>query len=152
MPTVSMGALGHTLATFAFALAGGLLPGLSIEGYVLAVSAASAEAGMFPVVVAAALGQMAAKSLVYLSGRGVVSLTPRPDDDRLRRVAMRLARAERRTTALILTSALTSVPPFYAVSLAAGSLRVPFRTFFAAGCAGGLLRFAAVFALPRVSG
>jgi membrane protein YqaA with SNARE-associated domain len=52
----------------------------------------------------------------------------------------------------ILASALTSVPPFYAVSLAAGTVRVRFGRFFAAGCAGCLLRFAVVFALPRLFG
>ena len=54
-----------------------------------------------------------------------------------------------RALAVVATSALTSVPPLYAVSHAAGALRLRFAPFFAAGCAGGFLRFAVLVALVR---
>ena len=105
------GVFGIWLATFAFSAAGGIVPLLSVEAYVLVVSTASPQADMLPVALAAALGQMLAS-----------------------------------TTA----RALSSVPPFYAVSLAAGALRLRYGGFLAAGGLGTFVRFAALFALPRL--
>lgn len=150
MPTLPETALGTFLATFAFSLAGGIIPFLSIEAFVLTLSVASPHADLLPVALAASLGQMAAKSLVYLTGRGVVRLPLRRTGDRLRAVSARLARVDGGAMLVVLTSAVTSLPPFYAVSLAAGALRLRFGRFFAVGCAGGFLRFAAVFTLPRL--
>jgi membrane protein YqaA with SNARE-associated domain len=150
MPTLPASALGIFLATFGFALAGGIIPFLSIEAYVLALSATSPHADTLPVALAASLGQMAAKSLVYLTGRGVVRLPFPRTGDRIRAVASRLARVEGGAMAIVLTSAVTSMPPFYTVSLAAGALRLRFAQFFAVGCAGGFLRFATLFTVPRL--
>ena len=47
-------------------------------------------------------------------------------------------------------SAVTGLPPFYAISVAAGVLRLRFVLFFALGLAGRTLRFAAVFVVPRL--
>jgi membrane protein YqaA with SNARE-associated domain len=147
-----LGTAAICLATFAFSLAGGIVPVLNIEAYVLLVSAASPQVDVWPVAVAAALGQMAAKSLVYLAGTGLLRWPGASRVRRLERVVARLAHAEGRALAVVLTSALTSVPPFYAVSLAAGTLKLRFAGFFAAGCAGGIVRFAVLFAAPRVLG
>ena len=150
MPTLPLGTLGISLTTFLFSAAGGLVPVLNIEAYLLAVSVASPQADTLPVALAAALGQMVAKSLVYLTGTGAVRLPFTRVNRRIQDVAARLARAEPRALAVVLVSAVTSVPPFYAVSLAAGALRLRFSRFFAVGCAGGFVRFAALFSLPRV--
>jgi membrane protein YqaA with SNARE-associated domain len=66
--------------------------------------------------------------------------------DRALAVSARLG--TRRPPALVFTSALTGLPPFYAVSVAAGMLGFRPGPFLAAGLAGRLLRFGAVFALP----
>lgn len=150
MPTPPESAIGIFLATFVFSLAGGIIPVLNIEAYVLALSVASPRADLLPVALAASLGQMAAKSLVYLTGRGVVRLPLQRTGDRLREVSARLTRVDGRAMAVVLTSAVTSMPPFYAVSLAAGAVRLRFARFFAVGCVGAFLRFAAVFTLPRL--
>ena len=137
------------LATFAYSVAGGIVPILNIEAYVIAVSAASADAAVFPVALAAAVGQMVAKSVVYLAGSGALKTT-RVRPRGLEGLTARLARAEGRALVVVLGSALTSVPPLYAVSLAAGALRMRFVRFFVVGCAGGFVRFAVLFALPRM--
>jgi membrane protein YqaA with SNARE-associated domain len=152
MPPVTAGAAWIWLATFGFSLAGGIVPALSIEAYVLAVSAASPHADVLPVAVAAALGQMVAKCLVYLAGTGLLRLPFVGRSRRVESAVARLARGEGRALAMVLASAMTSVPPFYAVSLAAGTLRVRFAGLFAAGCLGGFVRFAALFAVPRLLG
>ena len=152
MLPVPPGAAWIWLATFGFSLAGGIVPVLNIEAYVLVVSAASPEVGVLPIAVAAALGQMVAKSLVYLAGTGVVKLPGVSGSRQVECVVTRLAQARGRALAVVLTSAVTSVPPFYAVSLAAGTVKLRFAGFFAVGCAGGFLRFAALFAVPRLLG
>ncbi len=152
LPPIPPGVAWIWLATFGFSLAGGVVPVLNIEAYVLVVSAVSPEAGVLPVAVAATLGQMVAKSLVYLAGAGVLRIPAVRGSRRVERLVARLAPAQGRALAVVVTSALTSVPPLYAVSLAAGTANVRFAGFFAAGCAGGFLRFAALFAVPRLLG
>lgn len=137
------------LATFAVALGAGLVPFFSIEAYVLALSAASPSADLVSVALATSLGQMTAKSVVYLAGRGVLKLPMRRAAHGLGAVSKRLA-GRRGAMAIVLTSAATSVPPFYVVCLAAGALRLRFGPFFIAGYAGGVARFAALFAVPRL--
>jgi membrane protein YqaA with SNARE-associated domain len=94
---------------------------------------------------------MIAKSLLYLAGRGLLKLPLRRTTDALREVTARLAKAECGTMTLLTLSAVTGFPPFYAVSVAAGILRLRFIPFFVIGCGGRFLRFAAIFVLPRLT-
>jgi membrane protein YqaA with SNARE-associated domain len=110
----------------------------------------SPQIAPFPVAAAAALGQMTAKSLLYLAGRGLLRLPFQRTSDRIRKATARLAGAEGGAMTLVLVSALTGIPPFYGMSLAAGVLRLRFGRFLCVGCGGRFLRFAAVFALPRL--
>ena len=141
---------GIYLGTFLFSLVSGVVPFLNVEVYLVSVSALSPQAGMLPVAVAASLGQMAAKSLLYLAGRGLLKLPFQRTNERIRRVTARLAGAERGAMTLVLVSAVIGIPPFYAVSVAAGALNLRFGPFLAAGFGGRFLRFAAVFILPRL--
>jgi membrane protein YqaA with SNARE-associated domain len=53
---------------------------------------------------------------------------------------------------VVFSSALTGVPPFYVVSVAASSLRLSLARFLLVGGSGRLLRFAAIVALPGLLG
>lgn len=141
---------GIYLGTFLYALAGGVIPFLNVEAYLLSVSMLSPHTAMFPMAAAAALGQMTAKSLLYLAGRGLLKLPLQRTSDRLRKATARLAGAEGGAMTIVLLSAVTGIPPFYGVSLAAGVLRLRFGLFLFAGCSGRFVRFAAVFVLPRL--
>ena len=132
-------------ATLAAAFLSGFLPLVNIEAYLLGAAALLPGAPPLVVVVPAALGQMVAKGLLFLGGRGLVSL-PLRVRDRALAVSGRLG--TRRPPALVFTSALTGLPPFYVVSVAAGMLGFRPGPFLLAGLAGRLLRFGAVFALP----
>lgn len=136
-----------SLATFGYALLSGLLPFLNVEAYLLSVSALMPDAPLVPVVLAASAGQMTAKGLLYLSAR---ALPAGKGGGAIQRLAERLARGNGQATALVFVSAVAGLPPFYAVSLAAGLLRFRLDYFMAAGVIGRLLRFAAVFVLPRL--
>lgn len=138
------------LGTFAFSLAGGIVPFLNVEAYLLSLSALSPGAPVWPVALAAALGQMAAKSLLYLGGRGLLRLPLRGTRARIEAATARLATAESGSLAVLSASAVAGFPPFYAISVAAGVVHMRFARFFAVGLAGRLVRFAAVFAVPRL--
>jgi len=141
---------GIFLATFLFSLAGGIIPVLNVEAYLLSISALMPGSTMVPVVVAASAGQMAAKSLLYLSGRGLLRLPLRTAREGVERLAARLANYQGGSNTLVLVSAVIGIPPFYGVSVAAGALRLRFVAFFVVGSLGRAARFAVVFLLPRM--
>jgi len=146
-------ALGLLLGSLAVGLVSGLVPVLNTEAYLLAVAAFAPSDRLLPVVLLTTLGQMMAKSLLYLAGSGVMSpsfLGARAA--RLEEVKNRLETAPTGVAALVFASASAGWPPFYLVSLAAGSLRFSLARFLLIGGSGRLLRFAAVVAVPRLLG
>jgi membrane protein YqaA with SNARE-associated domain len=138
------------LATFFVGLVSGLVPFVNAEAYLVSVSAFFPGATLGVVVAAATLGQMTAKCLLFLSGRGLLrlSIRHRPANG-LERVNAFLRGSAARAAALVFVSALCGIPPFYVVTLAAGALGFPLGRFCVVGTLGRLLRFAAVFLLPR---
>lgn len=142
-----MTALEVWIATLGAAFLSGFVPLVNIETYLVGAAALVPGCPPLVVVAAAALGQMAAKTILFLGGRGLVTL-PAGHGERARAAASRLVAGGRSGPALVFTSALTGLPPFYVVSVAAGMLRFRTGSFLVAGLAGRLLRFSAVFALP----
>jgi membrane protein YqaA with SNARE-associated domain len=140
---------GLVLGTFAFAFLGGMVPVLNVEIYLVGVAVALPEAGLVSLLMAATLGQVLAKALVYAAGRGGSRLSFLRRG-RLEGVVSKLSASEAGTRALLLASAVFGVPPYYAVSLAAGMLRVEPAVFLLIGLGGRTLRFAAVLLLPRL--
>jgi membrane protein YqaA with SNARE-associated domain len=96
---------------------------------------------------------MLAKALLYLAGSGALrSRFLAGGGERLAGLEQRLAGMRTGASAVLFSSALTGIPPFYLVSVAAGSLRVSVARFLLVGGSGRLLRFAAVVALPGLLG
>ena len=77
------------VATLAAAFLSGFLPLVNIEAYLLGAAALLPGAPPLVVVVPAALGQMAAKAVLFLGGRGLVRL-PLKARDRAIAAAARL--------------------------------------------------------------
>jgi membrane protein YqaA with SNARE-associated domain len=95
-------------------------------------------------VLCAAVGQVAGKGALYGVARWAPRAVPQGARARLERVSARCR--GRRPSGLVLASSTLGVPPFYVVTLACGTLAVPFDRFLAAALAGSLIRYAA-FAL-----
>jgi membrane protein YqaA with SNARE-associated domain len=138
-------------ATFTASFLSGILPLVSIEAYLLGVAALAPACPPLLVVTVAALGQMSAKLLLYLGGRGVLRF-PLPGHDRVAAATARLARHSTSPPLVVFGSALSGLPPFYLVSVAAGILRFRVATFLVVGLAGRFLRFGAVILLPHLIG
>jgi membrane protein YqaA with SNARE-associated domain len=95
-------------------------------------------------VLGVALAQVAGKGALYGVARWAPRAVPQKARERLERLSARCRR--RGPSGLVLASSSLGIPPFYAVTLACGTLAVPLARFLAAALAGSLIRYAA-FAL-----
>jgi membrane protein YqaA with SNARE-associated domain len=128
----------------------GLVPFVNAELYLLAASAAAPREMAIPLVLAATLGQMTAKALMYGAGRGVVRI---PGERMKRWIADAEAWARNRKNTgggLVFVSAASGFPPFYFVSIACGMVRVPLAQFLALGFLGRFIRFGVVVLFPQL--
>ena len=141
--------LGLYLATYAVCFVSGFVPLVNSEAYLLSVSAISSPASALPLTLAATLGQMTAKTLLYCSGRGLMRLPAGRYRARVDSTRARLDSNRGRAGAFMFVSAFAGLPPFYVVSLAAGALRLRFSHFLAAGVSGRFLRFGLLVLLPQ---
>jgi membrane protein YqaA with SNARE-associated domain len=138
------------LGTFVYCVGSAVIPVLHAEAYLIAVSALTSPALSWTLVVSATAGQMVGKVIMYGAGRGALRL---PSERLQRRLAAAAARYQGKRTlgnALIFLSSATGLPPFYVISVAAGTLRVPLATFILFGTAGRFLRFALAVFLPQL--
>lgn len=148
------GELAAVLGTFAVCVLSAIVPFVNAELYLVAASAYASPTVAWMLVIAAALGQMVGKSLMYYAGVGALALP----GERLRRmVAQVRARYEGAGatgttlgTGVILMSAGVGLPPFYVVSIACGLLRIPFAQFFILGFMGRLARFGVIVLAPQL--
>ncbi|MEQ1870685.1 MAG: VTT domain-containing protein [Vicinamibacterales bacterium] len=124
-----------------------------VNGEVLMLSAvplAGSRTRLAALVIAVSAGQMTGKTIAYwLSRRSTRARSPR-----LQRALDRWqARFEARPWAALATtfvSALVGIPPFFIVSMLAGTLRVAFGQFLAVGTVGRLIHFALVAFVPEL--
>ena len=132
------------LTTLVFAFLSGFIPVFNIEAYLLSVVVLGGVVNSAALILASTIGQMTAKCLLYSSGRGIVRLPLKPSPknvERMERLKERLTRRRAYSTGVLFVSALSGLPPFYALSILAGTLRFPFALFLPAGLLGRLIRF-----------
>lgn len=149
-PEQIVGQHGLVAGTFVFAFVSGVLPALNTEVYLVAVAALGREALLPAVLAAASAGQMLAKSLFYLAGRGLVKLPMGRTEARVEEWRAKLAESPRSVDLLLFSAASWGVPPFLVAPYLAGYFRLSFWRFLIWGLLGRYLRFAAVALLPAV--
>ncbi len=145
--------IGVSLVSFVVCFVSGFVPLVNAEAYLVSISALSSPGMAIPLALAAALGQMSAKALLFFSGRGVVRLPlgrySAHMQARMEATRAKLESHRRHTAAFLFASAFTGLPPFYFVSILAGALRLSFATFVSAGLGGRFLRFGLFIGLPQ---
>lgn len=146
-PEALVASAGIPLGTFLYCVVAGLVPVVNAEIFLVAVAAAAPATSLPWVAVMAALGQMVAKVLLYQAGRGVVRLPFARASASLEAVRLRIERWRSRDL-LMFVSATAGLPPFYATSVLAGTLRYPLARFVVVGFVGRLIRFAVCVWLP----
>jgi len=148
--------LGHLNLSYAplwcvlLAFVSAILPWVNAEILILSLAAiAGSPAELAVLVLIATAGQMAGKCVIYwVARRGCVF----PSAWMARRMERWRGRAVARPSSsimLVAASSLVGIPPFFAMSVVAGALKMNFGSFFVAGACGRLVRF---FALAFLSG
>jgi membrane protein YqaA with SNARE-associated domain len=134
-------------ATFLMGLVSGTIPFvINLEIYLLGVAALS-KAPVPAIVGLATAGQVLAACILYLAGRGV--LGAKFVRWKRREAAVRAFEKYRaHSFALVGLSSVTGIPPFYGVSLAAGTVRFPLAGFLVVGIVGRAVRFTVVCLAP----
>jgi membrane protein YqaA with SNARE-associated domain len=140
------------LLTVAAVGAGGLLPVSPTEPILIAIGSVAPPALRLPLILLATGTAMATKTVVYAVSRGVACAIPPRYAGRLEAVRARLTGRRWSRRCFIAVSSATGVPPFYLVTAASGSLRVPLGDFVLGGTSGHALRFALLIFLPRLFG
>jgi membrane protein YqaA with SNARE-associated domain len=136
--------------SFLIGAGSGVVPLFSVEAYLVGLAVVAPPEALIPALLLTTAGHVAAKYVLYLAGSGAVSLRlVQARAGGLRELRDRLQRKTAGTAAVVLASATTGLPPFYLVSLAAGSLRWPPALFLLFGGAGRLARFATLVVVAR---
>jgi membrane protein YqaA with SNARE-associated domain len=136
---------------FAASILSALLPWVNAELLMLsAVPLASSHASLMGLVAAVTMGQMTGKSVMYWISRNATGTYARRVRNAVEGLRTRLEGHPRAALGLVLVSALVGVPPFYAVSIAAGASGMRFGRFLAVGGFARFVHFAAVALLPQV--
>jgi membrane protein YqaA with SNARE-associated domain len=137
------------VATFLLSFGSGIIPFIfNLELYLLAVAMLT-DASPVAIVGLATAGQTIAKVILYLVGRGALNFKW------VKRGAASKAIGafEKRPGSglgIVAFSAVVGFPPLYAVSLVAGTLRLPQTTFTIIIIVGRLIRFGGIYLTPQL--
>jgi membrane protein YqaA with SNARE-associated domain len=132
---------------FGLTIVSALLPWVNAEIILFAFAAkATTKVALFAFVIVATTGQMVGKSVLFWSSRGTLGTGLRATraSEALDKLTAKLAGHEWRTHGFVFLSSVVGIPPFYLVTIAAGTLGVNFLLFCAFGSMGRLARFSAV--------
>ena len=141
---------GLYLSTFIVCLVSGFVPFINAEVYLILVSAMAPKQAALPIILLSVAGQMSAKSILYLTGKGLVKLNLARYEKKMGQVMAKFQKWRNKSDLFIFLSALGGFPPFYLVSILAGIFELNFKRFFIWGSAGRLVRFSIVVLFPEL--
>jgi membrane protein YqaA with SNARE-associated domain len=104
---------------------------------------------VFPLAVAATIGQMSGKIVVFYAGRGAVSIASEKVKARVSAIREKLEKRPWAAKATLLSSAIFGLPPLYIMSIACGTIGMGLVSFLVIGFAGRLIHFTVVALLPQ---
>lgn len=136
--------------TFIYCVGSAVIPVLHAEAYLVAASLLAPPELRWPLIIAATCGQMLGKVGMYYAGRGVRLIPGERIQRRIRMATERYRDKAQIGGGLVFLSAASGLPPFYIVSIAAGTLTFPLMPFIALGFLGRFLRFTAAVFLPHL--
>lgn len=119
----------------------GVLPLVNAELLVVAAAAVVPGPALPLVVAVSAIGQMSAKTLLFSLARWAPAKLPVKARARVEKASEAVSERGGAVSSLVFTSATLGFPPFYGVSLACGTLRMPLLPFILSGTAGRAVRF-----------
>jgi membrane protein YqaA with SNARE-associated domain len=116
----------------------------------IAASAALPQSYAIALILAATLGQMTGKSMMFFGGRGVKFLQRGRMKERIDEMGERMRRRNGAIGSMLFMSAAIGLPPFYLVSVASGLVGVAFAQFATIGFLGRFVRFSLVVLFPHL--
>ncbi|MEJ2111843.1 MAG: hypothetical protein P8Z37_18430 [Acidobacteriota bacterium] len=137
-------------ACFGLSIVSALLPWINGEVLILSFSAfAHSPAQRIILALLASSGQMAGKCVLYWAGRGVIPI----GSGRIGRIVDsckgRFERSSFNPMWVVFISAVSGIPPFYAITVLAGAFRLRFLSFITIGACGRLLHFGLLALVPQ---
>jgi len=146
------GPASSALWCFCLTVASAIFPWVNAEIIVLALRAGSpSKYAIFLLVIAATAGQMTGKSMLYFAGRKGEQALPSKVARLMQKWRRWLEAHPSGAHGLVLISAITGLPPFYAMTLVAGAVKMKFAHYLLVGTTGRLIHFAAVAYLPGLA-
>ena len=128
-----------------------IIPLVNMEVYVVFLGSVATPRILPVALILATLSHMAGKAVIYYASREFERLPDGRFKERMRAVRNQAERHSRLGAALVFTSSLVGLPPFYLITVVCGAIRFHFLYFFLAGFAGRLIRFAALIMLPQLA-
>ncbi|TWF96192.1 VTT domain-containing protein [Saccharopolyspora dendranthemae] len=158
---VSASVIGWLLGTAGTAALGAVFPLVNIELYLLGVVPSVQSVPWWAFALAAAVGQVAAKTVFYLAGKGGFALgerlSKRVQKERTGRWAAWVERFHQRTSehpwwgmGVLAITAVPGIPPFSLMSLLSGAAGLPLLGFLAASLVGRIGHFLLVAGAPEL--
>lgn len=142
---------GLPAATFIYCYASGLIPVVNAEAFLVIISSALLSKSQLLLITAlAALGQMAAKSTMYIVARTSFRRPPKKYEEKFAQAQAKLAGWRFGVPGFLFVSSSTGFPPFYVVSILAGMMKINFVTFLVFGLAGRFIRFGIALLFPQL--
>jgi membrane protein YqaA with SNARE-associated domain len=145
--------LGPYLAAAVYCFFGGLIPMLNTELFVAFLGGMAAHdfSRLTLVALAAALGRMCGKTVLYFSSAKTANIGFKKN----KRIMTKLQKwhdtiekmPHSRVYLLTLIGSAIGVPPMYLLTIALGILRIPWRMNFVMGVIGSALKYAVFFGL-----
>jgi membrane protein YqaA with SNARE-associated domain len=142
--------VGIYAASLVVGFVSGLVPVVNSEVFLVIVSPMVAKHSLLPIALLVAVGQMAAKTILFYAGRGVFSINMGRIEKKIESVQRKFKEWENKVDLLILVSAAVGLPPFYVVSFVAGGLKLHVLRFLSMGLIGRGIRFVLIIYFPQV--
>ena len=144
MTSMLAGQLAMLGTAFGYGVASAVVPVVNAEVYVVGATLL-VPAPLWPALLALfTIGTMLGKGVIFLSAERLTSRAAPAVRGRIDRAVALLQRRPAAVWPTVFVSAALGLPPFYAVTVAGGVLRLGFVAFLVVGAAGRLLRFAAL--------
>ena len=153
--------IGWLLATAGTAALGSVFPVVNIELYLIGVLSTNGGLPWWALAVAAALGQLVGKTLLYFAGQGSFVFGERLTRmTRVKRVGRwatwmenfhhRVQDRPRWSLVVLFTSSVVGLPPYTVMCFASGAAGVPATGFLGISVLGRIAHFLIVAAVPEV--
>jgi membrane protein YqaA with SNARE-associated domain len=146
-PDMSTGLI--LLLVAAVAVAGSILPLSPMVPMLVSLGLLAGPALLAPVVIVAGVSEVVAKSVIYAAGAQTERALSPGRRAGLERARGYLTLKRPLRVVAILGSAVSGFPPFYAVTIAYGALRLPLADYLIAGAIGRSARYAGLILISR---